>query len=174
MSSLIGASLVDRRKTYFGIIGDLAFFYDLNSLGNRHVGNNLRIMLINNNGGQQFRNTDSSGYQFGKDVNVYMAAGGHYGNQSRVLVKNYVENLGFEYFSAENKEEFLNNLPTFVQDGERNKPIIFEVFLSEELETQAMDMMIHIEETTRQKGKKAVESIIGTNAVNAIIGVLKK
>lgn len=47
-STLIGASLCHPDKLYFGIIGDLAFFYDMNAIGNRHIGNNVRIMMINN------------------------------------------------------------------------------------------------------------------------------
>ena len=41
MSALLGASLAKSDKLYFGVIGDLAFFYDMNCLGNRHVGSNL-------------------------------------------------------------------------------------------------------------------------------------
>lgn len=174
VSSLIGASLTNKDKLFFGIIGDLAFFYDLNSLGNRHINGNIRIMLINNNGGQQFRNTDSSGYQFGYDVNKYMAAGGHYGNQSRVLVKHYTEDLGFEYISAQSKEEYSKKLNRFITVQKRDKPVVFEVFLSEILETEAMRIMLHIEERTLQKGKKIVANIVGDDAVNAVVKFLKK
>ena len=38
VSSLIGASLADPTRLCFGIFGDLAFFYDMNAVGNRHVG----------------------------------------------------------------------------------------------------------------------------------------
>lgn len=174
VSSLIGASLVNKDRLYFGIIGDLAFFYDLNSLGNRHIENNIRIMLINNNGGQQFRNTDSSGFQFGKDINAYMAAGGHYGNQSHTLVKSYAESLGFEYICATSKEEYLSNCEIFISPDERIKPILFEVFLNEEDETEAMNMIVHIEEGTLQKGKKLMANIVGDDAVNAIVKFLKR
>src|SRR5690606_9835867 len=36
VSSLLGASLANPDKLYYGVIGDLAFFYDLNAIGNRH------------------------------------------------------------------------------------------------------------------------------------------
>ncbi len=35
VSSLVGASLADKDKLYSGIFGDLAFFYDMNVLGNQ-------------------------------------------------------------------------------------------------------------------------------------------
>ena len=56
VSSLIGASLVNPDKLYFGIFGDLAFFYDMNSIGNRHIGSNVRIMVVNNGLGGEFKN----------------------------------------------------------------------------------------------------------------------
>lgn len=52
VSTLIGASLLKKDSLYFGLFGDLAFFYDMNVLGNRHIGNNVRIVVINNGGGQ--------------------------------------------------------------------------------------------------------------------------
>ena len=48
LSTLIGASLVHPDKLYFGVVGDLSFFYDMNSLGNRHIKNNIRILVVNN------------------------------------------------------------------------------------------------------------------------------
>ena len=56
VSSLIGASLVHLDKLYFGVFGDLAFFYDMNSIGSRHIGKNLRILVVNNGRGMEFRN----------------------------------------------------------------------------------------------------------------------
>ena len=55
MSSFIGASFMTKNKLYFCVIGDLAFFYDMNVLGNRHIKSNIRIMLINNGKGTEFR-----------------------------------------------------------------------------------------------------------------------
>lgn len=37
-STLIGASLSNPNKIHFLVTGDLAFFYDLNAIGNRHMG----------------------------------------------------------------------------------------------------------------------------------------
>lgn len=55
LSSVLGMSLADKERIHFCMLGDLTFFYDLNALGNRYVGNNLRIMLINNGRGTEFR-----------------------------------------------------------------------------------------------------------------------
>ena len=39
-------------------------------------------------------------------MNPYIAAAGHYGNQSRTLVRDYAKNLGINYLSASSKEDF--------------------------------------------------------------------
>lgn len=54
LSAVIGASLINPNNLYFCVLGDLAFFYDINSLGNRHIGKNLRILLVNNGKGCEF------------------------------------------------------------------------------------------------------------------------
>ena len=41
-------------KLNFIVIGDLNFFYDMNALWNDYVGNNVRIVLLNNGGGEIF------------------------------------------------------------------------------------------------------------------------
>ena len=102
-STIIGVSLSNPQKLCYAVIGDLAFFYDINSLGNRHVGNNVRIMIINNGLGVEFRNYGHPCSEFGEDANPFMAAAGHFGKQSATLVRNYAESLGYRYLSASNK-----------------------------------------------------------------------
>ena len=109
VSTLIGASLVHEDKLYFAVVGDLAFFYDLNVLGNRHVGKNVRIMLINNGRGTEFHNSDHPASKFGAEGDPYIAAAGHYGNKSPELVKHYAQDLGYEYMTASTKEEYLTS-----------------------------------------------------------------
>ena len=41
-------------KLNFVAIGDLSFFYDMNALWNANIGPNLRILLLNNGGGEIF------------------------------------------------------------------------------------------------------------------------
>ena len=63
VSTMMGASFACPYKIFFGISGDLAFFYDMNVVGNRHVDKNVRIMLINNGKGNEFREGNHSGYK---------------------------------------------------------------------------------------------------------------
>ena len=138
MSSLIGASLANPEKLYFGVLGDLAFFYDMNVMGNHHVGCNVRIMLVNNGRGTEFRNYNHMANMFGTDADAYMAAAGHYGNKSKDLVKHYAEDLGFEYMSASSKDEFNSAYQRFVMADMTDKPMLFEVFTDSRDESDAL------------------------------------
>ena len=128
MSTLIGASLCNKDKLYFVFLGDLAFFYDINSLGNRHVGNNVRIMVINNGRGVEFHTYKHSASKFGEDTDKYIAAYGHNGKQSPSLVKGISESLGFRYISAHSKEEFIQKYSDFISEKNSECPIVFEAF----------------------------------------------
>lgn len=138
VSTLIGSSLATPEKIHFCVVGDLAFFYDLNSIGNHHVASNIRILLINNGRGTEFRNFDHYGARFGSDADKYIAAAGHFGSQSPTLVKHYAEDLGFKYLSAFSKEDFYNVYKDFISPLKQDKPIIFEVFTTPENESEAI------------------------------------
>lgn len=138
LSTVLGASLAHPDKLHFAFIGDLAFFYDMNALGNRHLGSNLRILLTNNGKGTEFRMYWHPAAQFGDDADHFVAAGGHFGNKSPNVVKSYVESLGFEYISAASKEEFFEIYEHFISSQKYEKPIVFEVFTSNEDETKSI------------------------------------
>lgn len=171
MSSMIGASIAAPEKQFFGIFGDLAFFYDMNVLGNRHIGKNVHIMLVNNDGGQQFRNSDHPVHMYGYDtINPYIAAAGHNGVKSSTLVKHYAEDLGFTYISASNKEDFLKTLPSFVNC---NNSIVFEVFTQgKEEEEHAFTILRDLMGTPKvnvgKSLKKSIKSAIGTEKAQAL------
>lgn len=170
LSSLIGASLINNGKLYFGVIGDLAFFYDINVLGNRHVGNNLRILLINNGKGTEFKLNSHLASQFGEETDVFIAAAKHFGNKSVNLVKNFVSELGFKYISANNKIEFENNYNEFMNPQMMNKSIVFEVFTNSEDESEALELMMSIQTNRQNEAKKIARKLLGEE----LTGLLKK
>lgn len=159
VSTMIGASFVHPEKLYFGVFGDLAFFYDLNCLGNRSVGNNLRILLINNGKGTEFRNYTHTAYPLGDDADLFVAAAGHYGNKSKKLVKHYVEDLGFEYLFANNKEEFNAVCEKFVSPELNEKSIVFEVFTDSKDESNALRVIRNLDSNSKTALKNAGVSI---------------
>ena len=138
VSTAVGTALAAPNKLVFCFVGDLAFFYDMNVLGNLHVGKNLRLLLINNGCGTEFHNYNHPGAILKADEQPYVAADGHYGNCSPALVKHYAQGLGFEYMSASNKEEYLSNLERFVSPEMLKRSIIFEVFTDTKKESEAL------------------------------------
>lgn len=174
VSSMIGASLASPEKLFFCVIGDLAFFYDMNSIGNRFVGNNIRLMVINNGRGIEFRNYNHPAARFGEDADAYMAAAGHFGNQSRDLIRHYAQDLGFEYLTADNKETFLENQPRFLTPEIMDKPILFEVFTDTQDESDALHTMRNLETSATGVAKKMVKNVFGDEGVKTIKKFLKK
>lgn len=172
-STLIGASLAHKDRLHFLMTGDLAFFYDLNAIGNRHIGPNIRILLVNNGDGTEFRMYWHPISAFTKEeADSYMAAGGHFGNQSHELVKDMAKNLGFDYLSAENKEEFLAQMSTFLQPTITDKPIILEVFTYSETDNEAVRAIRNLakdegyaKRSAKQKLTETVKKIVGEETV---------
>ena len=151
VSSLIGASLADPTRLCFGIFGDLAFFYDMNAVGNRHVGNNVRILIINNGRGTEFRQYDHPGALFGDEADPYIAAAGHFGNKSQALIRHYAEDLGFEYMCASDKNEFEALYERFLSPEPAARPMLFEVFTDSGDESDALRAIRSVEQNTTGK-----------------------
>ncbi len=172
VSTLIGSSLANPDKLHFGVVGDLAFFYDLNSMGNRFVGSNVRILLVNNGKGVEFRSPYHFCHIFGEQADAYMAAAGHYGNKSTELIRHYATDLGYEYLSASNKEEYLQAMEHFVTSEPLERPIIFEVFTKTEDENLAIKTAHSLlrDNTTKlvRNAKAIIKKVIPDDVIKAV------
>lgn len=156
LSTAIGSSLGNLQKTVFCVIGDLALFYDLNSLGNRHIKNNIRILLINNGKGTEFRNYNHLAAQFGNSADDYIAAAGHYGSKSRDVIRHFATDMGFEYLCADNKEDYLAQVDYFTTDKVLEKSIVFEIFTDSEKESDALQKIRNLKVDPREKRVKDI------------------
>ncbi len=145
VSTLVGQSLVNPDKKCFGLIGDLAFFYDMNAIGNRHIKNNLRIIVINNNKGEEFRLNPILEKPFKDKNDVLIAAGGH----NKGGAEGWAKSCGFIYLSAKNKEEFLDKIKDFCTK-EYAQPLLFEVFTTDEDEKAGLNLI-------KNSGNKAIK-----------------
>ena len=127
MSTFMGQAAVHDGLAYL-IIGDLSFFYDMNSIWIRHVKNNVRIFLINNEGGAEFH------LAFGKElipeINLHTSAEHH------CKARAWVESNNFKYISASNEQELIEGLKEF--NSESDRPILFEVFTDKEKDAQTV------------------------------------
>jgi 2-succinyl-5-enolpyruvyl-6-hydroxy-3-cyclohexene-1-carboxylate synthase len=165
MSVLLGQS-VAADKLCFLVIGDLAFFYDMNSLGIRHLKNNVRILLINNNCGAEFKLYSHAAHQFGKETDAYIAAAGHNGS-----AKGWAEATGFKYIAASSKEEFMQHKAEFI--SELDQAIVFEVFTTPENESDAIKTIQEVNLSGKGLLKSKVRSVIGAGGVHALKTILK-
>lgn len=161
VSAALGASLADKNRLVFCIVGDLAFFYDMNALGNRHLSANLRILLVNNGKGTEFKNFWHLSALFGESSDDFCAAAGHFGNKSPTLVRDYAKNLGFIYLSASDKNEYEKVAKEFFTAEISTKPMLLEVFTNDFEESKALEIIINMETKTQaekeaeQKERKA-------------------
>lgn len=169
LSTLIGASFANPQRNYFCVIGDLAFFYDMNVMGNRHVRNNLRILLINNGKGTEFLTYNHRNAPLGKDADLFVAAGGHFGQRSPDLVRHYAQDLGFEYLSASTKEAFHQNAARFLAPEILEKPILFEVFTTSDDECEAQRLIGNIAVAPKENAAKFfAKKVLGDEHVSKL------
>ncbi len=108
-SSFFGqASVTD--KLCFLMIGDLSFFYDMNSLWNKDINGRIRIILFNNSCADMLKRHKLKAITHSHNAKA----------------EAWVKSVGFTYLSASNKEEFDKNIERFVSD--EDTPMFFEVF----------------------------------------------
>lgn len=110
-STFMGQCSVVNDKLCFLLVGDLSFFYDMNSIWNKNPQKNIRILMVNNNGTDLLR---------GHGLKAISAV-------HNTKAKGWVESTGFEYLSAENAQEYDEKLQYFLSN-ESQQPLFFEVF----------------------------------------------
>ena len=110
-STFMGQCAVEKEKLCFLLVGDLSFFYDMNSIWNKPLNKNIRILMVNNNG---------TGLLSGHNLNNIKSV-------HNTSAKGWVESTGFLYIEAHSKEEYLEKLDYFISN-EANRAVFFEVF----------------------------------------------
>lgn len=174
LSTVIGGALAQPDKIHFCVLGDLAFFYDLSSLGNRHLPSNLRILLVNNGLGTEFRNYNHLGYTFGDDADKFIAAEGHYGQRSPVLIKHFAQDLGFDYISAFNKDDYKKAVAQFVDSKFTSKPLLFEVFTERQNENDALHLIRNLRLGGQTLAQNMIRKVVGPKGVQSIKKIIRK
>ena len=130
----------------------------------------MRILLVNNNGGTEFKLGD---LQTKTDVSSYISAAGHFKD-----AKGWAGTNGFIYYSAHNKIEFNQFVDSFTSDSKA--PILFEVFTTPEDEKKANEKIISVNykglpsETFINTLKNKVKENIGQEGISTIKKILGK
>lgn len=170
LSTVIGAALCHPDRLYYCVLGDLAFFYDMNALGNRHVPSNIRILVVNNGLGFEMKFPASWGYSIANSIGVsednYVCAAGHYSSPD--LIKSYVYGLGFEYLKVSTKEQYLDCLPKIVSNEKQDRALVVEIVVNSENEDAALNLIGSIMVDESNVAKAAIKKAIGKKGIDAI------
>lgn len=168
LSTAIGESMTTDQLC-FHITGDLAFFYDMNALGIRHIKNNLRILLCNNNGGMEFKFGDLYKQT---DVSSYIAADNHFKNS-----EGWARTNGFRYIPVQTKEDFMQIIDEFVSTSD--SPILVEVFTTPEDERMANETFFQQNikgtsaENISRRIKEYVKELIGPKGIDIVRNAIR-
>lgn len=157
VSSFIGSAIANKNIEHFMIVGDLSFFYDLNTLFNE-IPPNVHFMLINNGVGTEFKNYNHRAAYFGVDADKFMAAKGHNGFKNPDVVRSICDNLRIKYLFVGNKEEFIAQKAYWL--AKSNAPILMEIFTTDKDESDALKLMNNVERDTSMKAKLK-RSVVG-------------
>ena len=165
MSMAIGQAYTSNQLSFF-VTGDLAFFYDMNSLGIRGIRNNIRIILINNNRGAEF---GMYGNPNKIDLATYISAEGHNGNAKGWCIAN-----NLKYIEATTKEDVLKFAEEFVSPS--NQSIVMEVVTNASDEEIALKNIIkdNFTGTKTEMKKNKLKTLIGNSVVNLIHEIIGK
>lgn len=117
LSTALGASSLHDDLSFI-IIGDLSFFYDLNALFHSHVSKNVRIILINNEGGEIF--SALPGLDLKEKSSRYILATHNFKAQGLSL------DFKLKYLKADSLESFQDALSICTKKSD--KAIIVEAF----------------------------------------------
>lgn len=110
-STFMGQCAVVDDKLCFLLVGDLSFFYDMNSIWNKPLKKNMRILMVNNNG---------TGLLRGHNLQAVSSV-------HNTVAEGWVRSTGFEYMSAHSKKEYDDKLKYFLSN-KPDKAVFFEVF----------------------------------------------
>ncbi|MDZ7742389.1 MAG: 2-succinyl-5-enolpyruvyl-6-hydroxy-3-cyclohexene-1-carboxylic-acid synthase [Bacteroidota bacterium] len=128
LSTAVGGAQISSKPSLI-ILGDLTFFYDSNALWNNYVSDKLRIIVINNGGGNIFRIIEGPD-QTAQLEEFYEAA---HQRQARDMAAVY----GLACFAASGQEELEKALPGFFSEN-LNKAAVLEVFTDRELSPRVL------------------------------------
>lgn len=122
LSTALGFARQRAEERHFIVIGDLSFFYDLNALGLPEVGNNVRVLLLNNQRGSIFQSLPT--LEMDRLSQRYITA------EHQLQAQGWAESCGWEYLSVHEASELEETITYFVGPSER--PRLLEAFVSSE------------------------------------------
>ncbi len=134
LSTAVGYAVASD-KLNFVAIGDLSFFYDMNALWNANIGSNLRILLLNNGGGEIFHTLP--GFDVSESSQKFITA------VHKTSAKGWAEERGFLYLRAENGGQLAEAMQSFTCPETAEQPVLLEVFTDKGEDTRMLKSYYH-------------------------------
>ena len=122
-------------KLNFVVIGDLSFFYDMNALWNGNFGANLRILLLNNGGGEIFHTLP--GLEMSGTSHKFITA------VHKASAKGWAEDRGFLYQKVEDEVQLEEAMQLFTQPEPMTQPVLVEVFTNKNKDARILKDVYH-------------------------------
>lgn len=119
LSTAVGYAYLSKRLNFVAI-GDLSFFYDMNALWNASVRPNLRILLLNNGGGEIFQSLP--GLEMNERTHRFVTA------RHTTTAEAWATARGFRYTAVHDADELQAAMADFTQPTETDAPLFVEVF----------------------------------------------
>ncbi len=118
-STAVGSAIVSPNESHLLVTGDLSFFYDSNAWWSKHLPENLRIIVINNGGGDIFNIIPGpkSTKQWKK---IFVA-------EQELSAEDLSKAYGMEYFNAASLEDLDAHLDAFFGNSMNGKPKLLEI-----------------------------------------------
>ncbi len=162
LSSFVGQS-VATRELAFCLIGDLSFFYDMNSASIRHLANNARIIMLNNGGAAEFH--------FSMGEKKLPAINQHISVKNNRTAKGWIESLGFQYYSISNKDEANKILPLLAEESDR--PVFVEAFgdMEEDARLSKAFFESNYPKDLKSNVKKAAEKVLSEKGYQKLLNL---
>lgn len=129
-STAAGASFIKKNDLHVLITGDLSFFYDSNAFWNNAVGENLKVIVINNSGGGIFRIIEGSSKM--RQLERYFET------ENNASVAGICAAFGMEYMSASNLVEVERQMEVLLTMPSEGEPVVLEIFTPNTENTQVL------------------------------------
>lgn len=121
-STAVGYSYANHTNNIL-ITGDISFQYDANAFFNKYLKGNLKVIVINNSGGNIFRVIDGPREQ-NECAEFFETSIQH-------EFSNFAKHFNLNYFSAKDEKELTNVWSDFL--GSTNRPSVLEIFTDAEI-----------------------------------------
>ena len=169
ISSFLGQAAASNKQSFL-VVGDLAFFYDMNALRIRHVTDKVHILLLNNQGGEEFYYNQSWKNE---------ASDLHTTARHHTKAEGWTKECGFRYLSAHNEDELANAIDDFFDDT-KNGPVLLEVFTEMASDSKVIYDMYDlsrprdVQSEAIRKSKDLIKATIGQDKAQHLVNLLRR